>query len=427
MRPLRFCMLTTFYPPWSFGGDAVQVQRLAGALVEAGHEVTVLHSREAYRTLSRDRPPDEPGHPGVRVVAIGGGAGPTSPTATHLLGRPVLTRRRLRRALGAGHDVVHFHNPSLLGGPAALQLGSGLKLYTAHEHWLVCPTHALWKYQRRVCEKPTCWRCQAVYRRPPQLWRQGDLLERSLESLDALIVLSRTSAGLHARLASHVRIERLGHFVPHPPPDDAPPPGGRPYFLFAGRLEPIKGVETLVDAFRRRRSENLLIAGDGSLEGPLRRSAADLPHVRFLGRVPQAELDGLYRHALAVLTPTLGHESFGLVPVEGFARGTPAIVHRLGALHELVEDSGGGIAYATRDELDAALASVAEDPELRRRLCERARAAYLERWTPEAHLARYLELIARLARARGNEELAAAAASAAAAHGPREQGAPAGP
>lgn len=409
MRPIRFCMLTTFYPPWSFGGDAVQVQRLAGALADAGHEVTVLHSREAYRTLSRHRPPHEPGHPGVRVVAIGGRAGPVAPTATHLLGRPFLVKRRLARALGADHDVLHFHNPSLLGGPAALRMGTGLKLYTAHEHWLVCPTHALWKYQRRVCEKPTCWRCQAVYRRPPQLWRQGDLLDRSLESLDALIVLSRTSAGLHARLASRVRIERLGHFVPHPAPDDSSAPGDRPYFLFAGRLEPIKGVEVLIDAFRRRRSEDLVIAGDGSLSKRLRRSAADLPHVRFLGRVPQAELDRLYRHALAVLTPTLGHESFGLVPVEGFARGTPAIVHRLGALHELWEDSGGGIAYATRSELDAAIAAIADDPELRRRLSEQARAAYLERWTPEAHLTRYLGLIARLARARGDEELAAAA------------------
>src|SRR5919106_3229385 len=55
-RPLRFCMLTTFYPPWSFGGDAIQVQRLSEALAERGHEVTVVHSLEAYRALSRDRP-----------------------------------------------------------------------------------------------------------------------------------------------------------------------------------------------------------------------------------------------------------------------------------------------------------------------------------------------------------------------------------
>jgi hypothetical protein len=33
---LRFCMLATFYPPFSFGGDAIQVERLAAALAERG-------------------------------------------------------------------------------------------------------------------------------------------------------------------------------------------------------------------------------------------------------------------------------------------------------------------------------------------------------------------------------------------------------
>ena len=52
MTPLRFCMVTTFYPPRSFGGDAVAVQSLSRALVRAGHEVTVICDDDAYRTLS---------------------------------------------------------------------------------------------------------------------------------------------------------------------------------------------------------------------------------------------------------------------------------------------------------------------------------------------------------------------------------------
>jgi len=49
---LRFCFLTTFYPPFNFGGDGIGIQRLAQGLVRAGHRVTVLHDVDAYNALS---------------------------------------------------------------------------------------------------------------------------------------------------------------------------------------------------------------------------------------------------------------------------------------------------------------------------------------------------------------------------------------
>jgi glycosyltransferase involved in cell wall biosynthesis len=399
---LRFCLLTTFYPPAGFGGDAIQVERLAHLLADDGHDVTVVHAPGAYRALAGSSPGAPREHPGVRVVADQDGASRLPPIASHLAGRPLLTARRLRSVLEQDFDVLHFHNPSLLGGPALLRMGHGLKLYTAHEQWLTCPTHVLWKYQRRVCEAPQCWRCAVTYRRPPQLWRSGSALERSVAQLDALIVPSRTSAGLHACFGSLTRIEELAHFVPHP--DEAPrAPGAqgdaRPYFLVVGRLEPIKGVGSVIEAFRRRRSEDLLIAGTGTLEPELRTQAADLPHVRFLGWRDGAELDALYRGALAVIVPTLGHESFGIVAVEAFARGTPVVLHRFGALAELAEQDRA-LAYADGNELLEALASVAGSADLRESLAERGRAAYAREWTPERHLARYLGLIADLARSR---------------------------
>jgi hypothetical protein len=43
--------------------------------------------------------------------------------------------------LETGFDVIHYHNISLVGGPTILAYGQGIKLYTMHEYWLVCPTH----------------------------------------------------------------------------------------------------------------------------------------------------------------------------------------------------------------------------------------------------------------------------------------------
>lgn len=419
MRPIRFCMLTTFYPPFNFGGDGIQVQRLAHALADAGHEVTVAHSREGYRALAQSPRPPFGGHPRVRVVPIDAGLGPVSPFATYLSGRPLLVRRRLEALLDEGFDVIHFHNPSLLGGPGLLAMGEAIKLYTAHESWLLCPAHVLWKRSGRICQDPPCWSCELSHGRPPQPWRRTGLIERSLEQLDALIAPSRSSMRLHSRFAPIVRLEQLGHFVTsaaeHTPRSTrAGLVPERPFFLFAGRLESIKGVDLLIEAFRRR-SEDLVIAGTGPRERSLRRAAAGLEHVRFTGWLPAADLDVLYREALAVIVPTLGHEAFGLVAVEAFARGTPAVVHGTGALAELVEESGGGIAYETQEGLEQALDRLASDAELRRRLGERGHSAYLARWTPEAHLRRYLALVAQLARERGDDGLAAAASRAEAA------------
>lgn len=404
-------MVTTFYPPANFGGDGLQVQRIVRALAKRGHEVTVVHAVDAYRTLSTEPVNETADEPGVTVVPIETRAGALAPLATHLTGRPLLSRRPLAKALHGPFDVLHFHNASLIGGPAVLGMGqAAVRVYTAHEQWLVCPTHVLWKSNREVCEKPTCIRCSLSYRRPPQLWRSGNLLDKGMTELDALIVPSGTSARLHERFAGTVRIEQIPHFVPDPHPTP-PLVHRRPYFLFVGRHERIKGLDRLIEAFRRRSSEDLLIAGDGPERASLERSAAGLSNVRFLGWQSPAALDALYRGALAVVVPTRGHESFGLVAVEAFARSTPAIVHDFGALAELAHEAGG-VTFRTDHELDAALDRIASSPQLREELGQRGRQAYEQSWTVDAHLNRYLGLVAELASRRGHDELAAAAGDA---------------
>jgi glycosyltransferase involved in cell wall biosynthesis len=246
--------------------------------------------------------------------------------------------------------------------------------------------------------------------RPPQPWRRTSLLERSLRHLDALITPSRTSARLHARFAGLVPLEVLPNFAPEPAAvpraQDRRDPSRRPFFLYAGRLESIKGVEALIEAFRRRRSEDLVIAGEGTLDRRLRRRAAGLDHVHFTGRLSQNQLGTLYRDALAVVMPTLGHEVMPLVALEALAHGTPLIVRRFGVLGELAEATGAAIAFESPSELAAALDTIASDETARRKLGQRGRVAHRRHFSEEAHLGRYLALIARVARGRGDRGLA---------------------
>src|SRR5439155_13124463 len=137
----------------------------------------------------------------------------------------------------------------------------------------------------------------------------------------------------------------LPHFVPLPPPQPARQPHpneARPYFLFVGRLEKLKGVQDLIRLFASYREAELLIVGNGNYASSLRAQAQELKHVRFLGSVHSSEITELYRRAIAVLVPSLCYETFGLIAAEAFAHGTPVIARRIGALTEMIEHIRGG-------------------------------------------------------------------------------------
>lgn len=407
-RPLAFLQLTTFYPPYSFGGDGVYVEHLARLLAGAGHEVDVVHCVDAYHVLHPGPPPVTPRpDPGVTVHGLRSAWGRLSPLLTYATGTSALKTAAIRALLARKrYDVVHFHNISLLG-PRVLTLVPRdpgiLTLYTMHEHWLVCPTHVLWKYGRRPCEHPDCVSCTILAGRPPQLWRFTGMLERACARVDRFVAPSRAVAETHAARGFHGPMAVLPNFSERADDDwrrPPPRPHGRPYFLYVGRLEMLKGIHTLVDAWRAVTEWDLLVAGTGSLEGPLRRKSTDNPRVRFLGTVPPDRLGPLYANAIALVIPSVGHESFPLVLLEALARKVPVIAHDFAALGEVAAESGGALLYRDEADLQAALARLASSPALRTELGERGYRTFDERWSPQAHLERYLALITEVARAK---------------------------
>jgi glycosyltransferase involved in cell wall biosynthesis len=399
-QPLRFCMVTTFYPPYNFGGDGITVRRLVNTLAERGHHVEVAHCVDAFDTLRPEGvPPGGPydDHPSIVHHGLRSRARWVSPLITQQTGSPGLKRTRLRRLLTDGaFDVVHFHNTSLIG-PTALSYGTALKLYTTHEHWLVCPTHVLWRFNREPCPERRCLACVIHAHRPPQIWRAAGLLQRSLRHVDAFIAPSRFTREKHLEFGLKVDapIVHIPNFLPPPAPHPASEssPHPKPYFLFAGRLEPIKGAHVLVEEFRSYTAADLLLAGLGHDAQHLRDLAKDLPNVHFLGGVPYGQLERLIRHAIAVVVPSIGFEVFPTIVLEAYAQGTPVIGHRLGPLPEMV-DERGGFTYGTRDELRAALEALRTTPELRARLGRAGLETYLANWTPDRHLEAYFALIA---------------------------------
>jgi glycosyltransferase involved in cell wall biosynthesis len=402
---MRIGMVTTFYPPYSFGGDATYVRGLARGLVARGHEVEVIHCLDAYQLLHKGPPPPEPSaDDGVVVHRLHSPFGPASPILTQQTGHPVLKAAPLKRLLDHGrYDVVNFHIISLVGGPAVLGYSvAPVTLYTLHEHWLICPTHILWKNRSHACDVRTCLSCSVRSGVPPQLWRYTGLIERSLEHVDLLISPSAYTAERHRAAGVTRPIAVLPLFSVFSPAPGTELPPARPQFLCVGRVMRPKGVEPLLKTFTGLPEADLTVIGDGEERAALEARYAAWPNIRFLGRLPQAELARHYASATALVFPSVTPETFGLSIVEAAACGTPAIVNAdAGGAPEIVTTTGGGLLYRGGEELAAAIRRLAQDSALASRLGALARQGYERHYTLDVHLDGYLALIAGIGSQKG--------------------------
>jgi glycosyltransferase involved in cell wall biosynthesis len=400
LDPMRFCMITTFYPPYSFGGDAVYIYRLVQELARRGHSIDVIHDADSYLLLKTEGlKADYPNHSNVTVHALKSKGGFLSPLLTQQTGVPFLKQKRIREVLGSkDYDVIHYHNMSLIG-LSALQYGNAIKLYTTHEHWLVCPMHVLWKYDREVCTSQNCIRCQIHGKRPPQWWRYTKLMPNMLNYVDMFISPSRFTLKKHHEMGLDIPMVHIPYFLSETKSDDdleTVSPHPRPYFLFVGRLEKIKGVQNLIPLFRENPEFELLIAGEGTYSEQLRGMAAGAENIQFLGKLGHSKLHDYYKHARAVIVPSICYEVFGIIIIEAFALKTPVIVNNLGALPEVVDDSGGGIIYNNQEELLAAIRRFAAEDTLREELGQNGYKAFLRYWNEESHMQQYLGLIQKV-------------------------------
>jgi D-inositol-3-phosphate glycosyltransferase len=195
---------------------------------------------------------------------------------------------------------------------------------------------------------------------------------------------------------------------------------GRPLVLYVGRMAPVKGLDTLLEAAarlrRRARDVRLLIVGgetDEPLDGheaSLRRHRARLgldDTVEFVGAQTQERLRTYYVAADVTVLPSY-YESFGMVALEAMACGSPVIASRVGGLTTTVRDGVTGFLVPEGDAAALAerIAGVIADPDLQWRLGhEGVGWAARHRWpcVAEAVCREYAALDAR-----AGEQLAAA-------------------
>jgi colanic acid/amylovoran biosynthesis glycosyltransferase len=169
------------------------------------------------------------------------------------------------------------------------------------------------------------------------------------------------------------------------------PNSAGPYFLFAGRFVEKKGIPVLIEAMRRldREGKNvqLMLIGDGPIAGELQCVAADLRNVSFPGWLPNRELRGWMRGALAVCVPSVeaaSGDAEGLpnVVIEAMAAGVPVVATHHAGIGEAVEHDRTGLLVPPGDAtaLTAALRRLVDNHDIARAMGEEARRVALDKF-----------------------------------------------
>jgi exopolysaccharide biosynthesis WecB/TagA/CpsF family protein len=181
-------------------------------------------------------------------------------------------------------------------------------------------------------------------------------------------------------------------------PDAGIGSGDGGYAVFVGRLSPEKGVETVLAAWRRMSLPiRLKLVGDGPLAERVRTAAQQDSRIEWMGWQSIEDVLRIVGDASMLLMPSIWYEIFGRTIVESFSKGTPAIVSRLGAMAELVDDGRTGFHFTPGDASDLAqkVARLWQDENLRKVMRPACREEFEAKYTAAANYRQLMEIYAR--------------------------------
>lgn len=269
-------------------------------------------------------------------------------------------------------DVVHLHNyyhvlsPAILDTLAAYRRRTPLRVVmTAHDYHLACPDSGgswfRWWTGRREAIEPGPKSLGSLWGRR---WDQRSSVHSLLklvqhtwnyrwhhrhQVIDLVICPSRFVQSMLAPLGMTTCL------LPHPVaalPMNTLARGPHLRFIFAGRIEPEKGLRELLEEWPLDLPASLTVVGDGSQIGPCRTICAErglADRIEFVGRLPHAQTLERIASCHVLIQPSRVLETYGLTLIEALASGTNILAADRGAAREIVESAGVGYLYGLDD------------------------------------------------------------------------------
>jgi phosphatidyl-myo-inositol alpha-mannosyltransferase len=360
---------------WSFWGAVIEHAELQAEALEArGHDVRLLMGNDPPGQFTRVLHPrvGRHGDPPANVIPVGRSV---IVPANGSLPNIVLSPRayfRIQRALERERfDVLHLHEPMT----PAICTATLVMARTP----IVATFHA---------SGDLGW-----MRYGTPLW--GFLIDR----IDHRIAVSeRALVSQQKWLPGDYEVLPNGVLVP----EEASAGEREHRIVFVGRHEPRKGLQILLRAWpelRRRTDLRLTVAGPDPLAVRLllTRLGVSDEGIDVVGFLSQEELTSALLRAKALVAPSLGQESFGMVLTRAFACALPAVASDIPGYREVLDEAASvAVPPGDTDALVDAVTALVEDEPRRVAMGEEARALAIERYSWPRLAARLEEIYERV-------------------------------
>ena len=326
-------------------------------------------------------------------------------------------------------DIVHVHNTLPLVSYSAYYAAKRENcrlIQTIHNFRLVCP-NGLFYREERICEdclkkgllcgvKHGCYRGSKAQTAMVALSLKLHRLLGTFQKPDAYIALTAFNK---EKISSVVKPEKIFIKPNYLALTDTPPVASESiaaslqelsdvqktsdvltpfsYYIYAARLEHVKGIFVLLEAFRKLPEETLLVLGTGPDEDKVKAfiEKYQMKNVKCLGFVPHGMTLSLLKQAKALIFPSLWYEGFPMTIVESLSCGTPVIASDTPNITETILSGENGYAFATGSS-DALYKKVQTFSSLSEKenakLRENARTTYTDHFTEEIIYKKMLDI-----------------------------------
>lgn len=337
----------------------------------------------------------------------------------------IQTYREVRKIIREEHiDIVHVHNTLMMVSPSVFYaaFSSGVPVVqTLHNFRMLCPAGSFFR-DNVICEecvehgmgcavKHKCYRNSKL-----QTIVSTAILKihRFLGTYYKVNFICLTEFNRNKLLSSlnpdkkivdphRVYIKPNFTFAEGIIPVERQPE--EEYFLFAGRVEALKGIDIAIRAFEKLPDENLYIAGSGPMLEEMEDYVEEhhMNNVKFLGYLQKEEMTEKFYHAKAVIMTSQCYEAFAMTIAEAYSYGVPVIAGRVGNMEGMVKEGVTGVKFTYNSAEDLAKKVEEFNQMDLAALKESAREFYEKRLRPEDNYRKLMQIYESISKADKNE------------------------